>query len=446
MKRKSIILLVSVIMLMIQAACSGGSAKPTAATDTTQPQTTASTQTTAAPQTTTLKFFHRWPNEPRNSYYNYIVKEFEKQNPGVKIEMESVLNDSYKEKIKVQISSNNIPDVFSSWSDSFAENLVSSGKVKDITSMYSSDPAWAGNIIKSQIQPFTFNDKIYAVPFTMDGKAFFFNKKIFDKVGLQKPKTWEEFIAVLDKLKSAGYATPIIEGLQDAWAVAHYIGTMNQRMLSPDVMAKDYNAKTGEFTDPGYLKVLQNWEKLVSYMGPNATSIDHEATRNMFVSEKVPIFYMQFAELGYLTKNPALKVDLFNFPTFAEGKGNPAGLTGAPEGFMISNVGKSQDLAEKFVKFIVSPANAAKFQKDVGAMTAVKGSATAENSPPGTMEAIDMVLNATETTPWLDDAMNLTVADAFMRGGQAIASKGKTPQQVMAEVQKMAKGLQSTAK
>ncbi|MCS7460580.1 extracellular solute-binding protein [Paenibacillus doosanensis] len=430
MKRTIAAIFVSVIILLA-AACnsstSGGS--PDAQANDKQADTV------------TLKFFHRWPSEPRNSYFNSIVKEFENQNPGVKIEMEAVLNDSYKEKIKVLVSSNNIPDVFTSWSDTFAENLVSSGKVKDVSSMYSSDPNWANNIIPSQIKPFTFNGKTYGVPFTMDGKAFFYNKKAFDKAGLQKPKTWEELIAALDKLKSSGYDTPLIEGLQNTWAISHYLGTMTQRMISPDVIAKDYQAQTGQFTDPGYVKVLEYWDKLVSYMGPNATSIDHEAARNLFIAEKVPVMYMQFAELGYLTKNADLQFDFFNFPAFAEGKGNPAALTGAPEGFMISNVGKHQELAEKFVKFIVSPDNAAKFQKDAGAMTVVKGSATADNSPKGTLQAIDVILNATETSPWQDNALNITVADAFMKGGQSMAAKSKTPQQVMDDVQKAAKAL-----
>lgn len=76
-------------------------------------------------------------------------------------------------------------------------------------------------------------------------------------------------------------------------------------------------------------------------------------------------------------------------------------------------------------------------------MTVVKGSATAENSPKGTLEAVDVIMNASETTPWLDNAINIAIADAFMKGGQAMASKSMTPQQVMESVQKAAKSLQN---
>ena len=67
------------------------------------------------------------------------MAEFEKQNPNIKIEMDSVVNDAYKEKIRVLISSNDVPDVFLSWSDSFAYNLVKSGKVKSLNDMLAKD-------------------------------------------------------------------------------------------------------------------------------------------------------------------------------------------------------------------------------------------------------------------------------------------------------------------
>ena len=47
----------------------------------------------------TVKFFHRWPNEPKLSYLNGLIAEFEAANPDIKIVTDQVLNDSYKEKI-----------------------------------------------------------------------------------------------------------------------------------------------------------------------------------------------------------------------------------------------------------------------------------------------------------------------------------------------------------
>lgn len=109
-----------------------------------------------------IDFFHRWPNEPRKSFYDQKIKEFEESHPGVTINVDSVLNDSYKEKIRVLVSNDGLPDIFSSWSDSFAENLVSSGRIKELNDIINEDTEWSGSILESQYAGFTFDDSTYA--------------------------------------------------------------------------------------------------------------------------------------------------------------------------------------------------------------------------------------------------------------------------------------------
>lgn len=129
-----------------------------------------------------------------------------------------------------------------------------------------------------------------------------------------------------------------MEGLSDGWAIAHYIGTINQRLMDPAVLEKDYNPKTGEFTDPGYIDALKAFKRLTDYMGETATAIDHETARNMFVNGKVPIVYMQLSEIKYVEDQGMKDFAFFDFPPFENGKGDPHSLTGAPEGFMLSKM------------------------------------------------------------------------------------------------------------
>jgi raffinose/stachyose/melibiose transport system substrate-binding protein len=396
---------------------------------------------------TTIRFFHRWPMEPRFSYFNQIVAEFEAQNPDIKIEMDSVENDAYKEKIRVLISSNDVPDVFVSWSDSFAFNLVKSGRVRALNDLLEKDQAFANSFIKSQIGPFTFGGITYGMPLTIDGKVLVYNKAIWKEAGITKePKTFEELLTVLDTLKAKGHAVPILEGLSNAWAISHYQGTMLQRYLPAEVLAKDYAEATGEFTHPGYKVVLERFQQLVDYMGPNATSLTHTEVRNQFIAGKLPMMYMQLAEFAYI-QAAASKPDFgyFNFPAFSDGQGDPGLLTGAPEGFMMSNTSKNPEAAEKFFKFLLSKENAYKFVKDVGAPVAVLGAVTNENSYPALMDAITLINRVSGSAPWFDNAVNIKVADAFMRGSQAVASKDKTVEQVVADIQAAAKVVKAEA-
>jgi raffinose/stachyose/melibiose transport system substrate-binding protein len=388
-----------------------------------------------------IDFFHRWPNEPRKSFYDQKIAEYMEAHPNVKINVDAVLNDSYKEKIRVLVSSDDLPDVFTSWSDSFAQNLVSSERIMPLNDILAEDTEWSGKIIESQFGGFTFDDVTYGVPFTIDGKAFFYNKDIFKENNLEVPETYDEFIDVLDQLKAAGYENPLVEGLTNAWAISHYMGTIFQRIVDPAVTAVDYNQATGEFTDAGYVKGLEVFKQLTDYMGDVSTAIDHEAARNMFGNGEAPIVYMQFAEIKMVEDIGKVDFGFFNFPAFADGKGDPGALTGAPEGWMLSKNAPPE--AVDFLKFLTSEETAFEFTKTDGQLNAIKGAVTEENTSPARMEAYQIVLDATAPTPWFDNAVNINIADIFMRGGQSLATEQMTPEEVMEEVRNEAARLKN---
>lgn len=397
---------------------------------------------------TSIRFFHRWPQEPRKSYYDALVADFEKQNPDIKIVMDSVINDSYKEKIRILVSSNDIPDVFCSWSDTFAYNLVQSGRIQSLNDLLAKDKAFAGTFIQSQLKSFTFGGKVYGLPHTMDAKVFVYNKELFDKAGITKmPANYDELLAMLATLQKKGFQVPLLEGLADPWTISHYLGSMFQLYLPAGVLDKDYAEATGAFTDPGYKVVLQRFQKLAEFMGPNATSMTHTDVRNYFTAGKLPLIYLETGEFKLLhDANPNLKYGYFSFPAFKDGKGQLGLIEGAPEGFMMSSTTKHPAEAARFLKFIYSKAVAQKFMKDIGVPVAVNGALPEGNASPWLQDALAVMNNAKGMVPWFDNAVNIKVGDAFMRGCQAVATKDKTIDQVLADVQAAAKLVQSEAK
>lgn len=426
MKFKKIIALsLATIFVLSMAACDGGSSDKE------------SKEAKKDGDTIEINFFHRWPNDPKNSMFKELIAKYEEENPNVKINMDCILNDQYKEKIRMIVSTDEVPDIFSSWSGSFAQEMIDSGNVMDLTSVFEEDAAWADTIADVSKGPFTFDGKMMAIPWSQDGKAFFYNKRIFEENNIEIPKTWGEFIDVLDKLKAAGYETPIVEGLKDNWAILHYLGTMNQRMVDPEVLAKDYDPATGEFTDPAYIEVLNKWKQLTEYMGETCTAIDHEAARNTyFAAEESPIMYLQFAEISMMKDAINFDYGFFNFPAFEEGKGDPNALTGAPEGFMVSNKAEHPEECIKFLKWLVSPEGGAIQLSTVGGdLTSVNGALTEENALPAQIEALETINTASQMAPWFDNACDASIYTVFGQGASAIATNDMTPEEAMKDVQ-----------
>ncbi|MCI3195905.1 extracellular solute-binding protein [Bacillus sp. HU-1818] len=400
-----------------------------------------SSQSSSSDGKVTLKFFHRWPKEPERRYFEEVVKEFEKEHPDIHIQTEAVLNDSYKDKIKVMLGTSSPPDVFFSWSDEFAAKFIRGNKALDLSSYYKNDTKWSSQLVGTQIKPFTYEEKEYGVPWQMDAKSFFYNKDIFEKLNLKPPSTWEELIKVSKKLKANGY-TPISFGTKAPWTISHYIGTLNQRMVDEKTRERDYDAKTGEFTDEGYIKALEKLKELMPYFNEHVNSIDHEYARQQFKSGKSAMMYAETAEIKLVEP---VKLGLFSFPDITGQKGSSNALTGAPEGFMISSKTKHPKEAMEFLQFLTSKKMGEKLVKDVGKYSAVQGTATEENSTATQREAVQQIIDADSMVSWFDMDVDVEIADVYLSSIQQMLGGDMTPAEVMKSVQKAAKQVREAA-
>src|SRR6201987_6338601 len=69
----------------------------------------------------------------------------------------------------------------------------------------------------------------FAVPMASVIHGFLYNKKIFTELGLTVPKTEQEFLGVLDKIKKKGKYIPLVIGTKDQWESA----TMGYQNIGP---------------------------------------------------------------------------------------------------------------------------------------------------------------------------------------------------------------------
>ncbi|TGV78480.1 extracellular solute-binding protein, partial [Mesorhizobium sp. M2D.F.Ca.ET.145.01.1.1] len=73
---------------------------------------------------------------------------------------------------------------------------------------------WAKIIAPELVPLISYNGKTVAVPVNVHRSNWlWYNKKVFDKAGVQPPTTWDEFNQVSEKLLAAG-VTPLALGGQ----------------------------------------------------------------------------------------------------------------------------------------------------------------------------------------------------------------------------------------
>ena len=150
-----------------------------------------------------------------------------------------------------------------------------SGFVNDITEMYNTydHPAF----IEASIAQSTYEDKILAIPFGgLSGCDIFYNKTIFEEVGVEVPETIDELEAVCDKLLEAGY-TPFSLANSPGWTGSMYFMYLVARHSGNEEFDAAYTQE-GSFTSDAFIwagEKIQEWvEKGYFPDGVNSLSPD----------------------------------------------------------------------------------------------------------------------------------------------------------------------------
>ncbi|WP_066053842.1 ABC transporter substrate-binding protein [Robertmurraya korlensis] len=391
-----------------------------------------------------LKFLHKWPQPEYAPYFEEVVKEFETQNPDIKIKMEAIADEPIKDKLRVILGGSEVPDIMFSWSGEFARKFVRADAALDLTPYLEEDAAWKESFIPASLQPFSSDGKNYGIPLRFNGKFFVYNKEIFDKYGLDAPKTWDEFLDILDTLKEEG-ETPLMLGNESPWAAIHYLTGLNQKMVDQEVRMNDYNPRSGKFTDPGYVKAMEMLAELneKGYFMDNVNSSSHDMVKQMFFAGKGAMFYVELEEFQDVENALKGNWGFFPMPSIADGNGSQNYITGAPDGFIVSSKSKHPKEAVEFLKFITSKENSLKLVKDIGWPSPIEGATNPDTALKQVAEGVDYMKQSEGMAEWLDTDVHAKVADVYLSNIQLLLDGSKSPEEIIKEVQDVAKQVQS---
>lgn len=393
---------------------------------------------------TVVSFLHKFPEPENMAYFDAAVAEFEAANPTIDIVMEAVADEPYKDKIRVLMASDQVPDIYFSWSGEFGRKFAREGRTLDLTEALAG-PEWQGRFAAASLEPFQFEGKQFGIPVNVDSKYMIYNKAIFEKHGLSVPTTFAEFIALNDALLAAG-EVPIAYGNQAPWAATHYIGDLFAKMVPDDVRQADYQLLAPAdqlYTHPGYVEALALYKSFGDkrYFNNGANAISHQQARGAFIAGRSAMVYLELVEFYMLADTPVAEQGwgFFPMPPMEGAAGRNDLLTGAPDGFLISSKTEHPDEALAFLNFITSPEQAAKYVSTTGMTSAVIGSVTEATTTPETLAGLKALEDAAGMALWLDTDMDTASANVILAAGQGLLSGDETPEAVMEKVRAAAK-------
>lgn len=289
---------------------------------------------------------------------------------------------------------------------------------------------------ESMRDAFTFDSKKYAVAAGSTAEpTLFYNKELFDKLGIPHLKsvgaTEDEFYAVIEALKKAGYARPMPTGVTDPTIAFRYFTPWVNNTCGVGWIS---GLESGEskWSDACSLKMFKGVEDLVKNGAITKQALTSNTTTNMalFEAQKVPMVLDGSWSLGTIDKMP-FEVGWAMLPSLVEGKVNP--ITFEPiDGISINKASPNIEEAKNFLKYLANNPNMWQhgFPLDPSIAPTDSATAIAKEMFEATEKSREVGVSPYQAVPSLDE---LTVVDEQIK---AIISGDVSPEQAVATIQK----------
>ncbi|HEY3009241.1 MAG TPA: extracellular solute-binding protein [Micromonosporaceae bacterium] len=287
-----------------------------------------------------------------------LSKDFTAKNPNITIKVDSRPGGSDGDNlVKTRLSTGDMADVFEYNSGSLFQAIAPQKNLVPLD-----EQSWVGQLDDNFKKTVTADNKVYGAPWgSFMAGAVLYNRAVYDKLGLQVPKTWDEFMANNAKIKAAKIA-PVIQTYQDTWTSQLFVlgDFHNVSAAEPDFADKYTKGEAKYATSPAALRGFQHLQEVhdAGYMNKDFASSKFEDGQRILAEGKGAQYPMlTFAVAGIAANYPdKLKdIGLFALPGDDAAKN---GLTvWAPAGVYIpkTTTGAKLDAAKKFLDFIASP-------------------------------------------------------------------------------------------
>ncbi|UFX01509.1 extracellular solute-binding protein [Sinorhizobium medicae WSM1115] len=212
---------------------------------------------------TVVKWLHLETVPAYLKQWEDIAAKYETEHPGVDVQLQFLENEAFKAKLPTLLQSDDAPHFFYSWGGGVLKQQAETGALKDLTEAMRADGgAWEKSYNPAAVKGFTFEDRIYAVPFKMGTISFFYNKELFQKGGVKAEdiKSWDDFLTAV-KTKEAGI-TPIAGGGGDKWPLHFYWSYLVMRNGGQQVFEDAKNNEGEGFLHPAILKAGEQLAEL----------------------------------------------------------------------------------------------------------------------------------------------------------------------------------------
>jgi len=388
-----------------------------------------------------------WSNPAAIAQTQVVDALFEKQHPGVHIQLEDAptTNSAWPTLQASLLASKNV-DVLAQFAQNPADYppasvgkkpsgtaaLIANGQFMDL----SKQPFMSRFDTTTQQYTMGYNGGIYGVTVAeyVNNTGLFYKKDLLAKYGMSVPTTFGEFINDLKTFKANGI-TPIYVAGKDGYQNIVWAGIINQLLMEdkPAAEAASVYLQRAEaflngsqgWNSPIYQEAAQRYEEVMSYIEPSASGATAQTATGEWAvqSTNYPFFVDGSYDGNTIAQdNSSLNFGFFAIPGTDTASWNRAAL--APDlSWTVPKFSKHQTLALQWIDLFTQQTQYSEWLKATGSLSTEPSVATP------TLKWTDWLsANATNgyvnsTQPWTPDGANKEAGGPVLTAMQPFGSQ-----------------------
>ena len=218
-----------------------------------------------------------------------VMDAFQAENPEIRIAFQNFDHEGYKTSIRNFLTADP-PDLANWYAGNRMAPFVNSGQFMDVSDV------WEENGLKdklgSALASMTMDGKQWGMPYTYYQWGIYYNRDLYEKLGVEVPATWDEFVANCAVFKKAGIDC-LTTGTKALWPGAGIFDYMDLRTNGYDFHMDLANGKI-PWTDDRVKAAFAEWAKVVEpgYITANHAALDWQDAAALLVQGKAANYVM----------------------------------------------------------------------------------------------------------------------------------------------------------
>lgn len=301
------------------------------------------------------------PSSAQGQGWARALEIFKERHPDVTVDYQTTSFDNMRQNAQILLSSDDVPDVVEFNKGNAHGGLLAAQGLLQPLSDQVRERGWDEHITGSMASFAQYDENgnagsgdWYGIPNVGEYVMFYYNKEIFDEVGITElPESLEAFEAVMDQLLDAGHipissSASTSQGFNQMWVWYSLVSALATREQIDDFM---FLREEVDFSAGPWAEGTRRFEEWISkgYVGEELSGLTFEQATVNFLSGDAAMLIWNNGEFDRITQDAQFDWGYFTMPGANLTMGSSGHLWGVPAN------ADNTDLAHDWIDITMSP-------------------------------------------------------------------------------------------